>query len=85
MLTIKTTLGIYQNTEETILGFKVRLDKKPNIKWSMLPVVSSIYNLLGLMPPSILKGRRALHKLCSKKFNWDEPNNENVKKLWQKW
>ena len=51
----------------------------------MLPVVSSIYNLLGLMPPSILKERRALHKLCSKKFNWDEPNNENVKKLWQKW
>ena len=50
----------------------------------MLPVVSSIYNLLGLMPPSILKGRRALYKLCSKKFNWNEPNNENVKKLWQK-
>ena len=50
----------------------------------MLPVVSSIYNLLGLMPPSILKGRRALYKLCSKKFNWNEPNNKNVKKLWQK-
>ena len=72
-------IGIYWNTEEDNIGFEIRLKEKPNIKRSMLSVVSSIYDPLGLVSPFILERRQIFQKLCFGKLNWDEPVIEDVK------
>ena len=46
VLPTEKIFGICWNTEEDSLGFEVNLNEKPNKRRSMLPVVSSIYDLL---------------------------------------
>ena len=85
MLPTEKAWVIYWNTEEDNIGFEVRLKEKPHIKRSMLSVVSSVYDPLGLVSPFILEGRQIVQKLCFSKFNWDEPINEDVKQQWLNW
>ena len=49
MLPTEKTLGIYWNTEEDSIGFKVRLKEKPNTERSMLPVHSVQWSALYMI------------------------------------
>ena len=50
-----------------------------------MSVVSSIYDLIGLISPYVLEGKRILRQLCVKGSGWDDPISVDLVARWQKW
>ena len=59
-LPTERALGVYWNVQEDALYFKVNLKEKPRNQRDMLSMLSSFYDPLGLVSPSILRGRLIL-------------------------
>ena len=59
--------------------------KNQDLGGGQLPVISSIYNPLGLVSPYLLKGKKILQNLCYDSLGWDEKIPENVASEWKYW
>ena len=51
----------------------------------MLSMLSSFYDPLGLVSPSILRGRLILQELCQEGLHWDKQVSEEYVKKWEAW
>ncbi len=74
MLTEKKThtecaLGLLWNE----IGVMVQPTKKPETRWGILSMVSSIYDPFSLLAPLIILGKLVFQEECRRTTTWDEP------------
>ena len=65
-------------------SIKVKLDGKSLSKWTMLSMVSSIFDPLGFPAPFVPEGREILQSLCNHNLPWNMEVNDEVRKNWNK-
>ena len=78
-------LSVLWNTDKDIPCFNINMMDKPLTKRGLLAILSSTYDLLGLVLPFLLKVRKTIQELCEDSFQWDHPISENIKQKWLKW
>ena len=61
-------LGIIWQIEEDTLDFQLQLLKKPLASRSLLSVLSSIYDPLGIADTFLLEGRSIIQEVCETKM-----------------
>ena len=78
-------IGALWNAENNTLGFKDNLKETPLTRRGVLPVLSSIYDLLGFGAPFLLKGKQIQQKLCQLNLKWDEDIPDEISNEWLTW
>ena len=79
-------LGVLWNTETDTFGFQSMARKQyPVTRRSILSLVCSIYDPLGLISPCVLPGRILLQDLCRQGIGWDDALSDGDHKLWLEW
>ena len=53
--------------------FRADLPKRPLTHRGILSALSSLFDLLGFVPPVVLQGKLLLQEQCQQKGDWDEP------------
>ena len=71
-LPIDRALCMQWDTEQDTFSFRTIRDVTANTRRSILCVMSSLYDPLGLAAPMILPGKRLLQKLCREDRGWDD-------------
>ena len=84
-LPTERALGINRDIENGKLGFKLNLGDKPYTRKRRLPMISKIYDSLGLASPFLLKGKRILQEICKNNISWDEQMSAETIEEWEKW
>lgn len=84
-LPLERVLGVEWCIESDSLKFRITLKDKPMTRRGVLATVSSIYDLLGLAAPFLLKGKRILQHLCKENVGWDDPIPQDLKTQWERW
>ncbi|XP_067029999.1 uncharacterized protein [Acropora muricata] len=72
MLPIERALGMQWDTEQDTFSFRTIRDVIVNTRKSILSVVSSLYDPLGLAAPMILPAEPLLQKMCKENLGWDD-------------
>jgi len=83
-LPVERALGVHWCIENDTLGFRIILKDKPLTRRGMLSTISSIYDLLGLVAPFLLKGKKLLQHLCSSQSDWDEQIEGDQCAAWER-
>ena len=83
--TRKNALGVKWDTQNDTLGFCIKLVNKPLKRSSLLSILSSLYDPLGLGAPFLLNKRQIIQQLCRNRLNLDESINKRSSYEWQKW
>ena len=65
---IPHTLGIIWQIEEDTLDFQLQLLKKPLTRLSLLSVLGSVYDPLGIAGTFLLEGRSIIQEVCETKM-----------------
>ena len=81
-------LGVIWDTEEDLLKLSVQsenLKSKTCSRRGLLSAVSSLYDPLGMIDPTVVQGRRLLQGLTQKQMNWDDELCEEDKMAWMDW
>lgn len=60
-------------------------DEKPIFRRSIISVVASLYDLLGVLASFILEGKKVLHEICQRGFDWDDPLPAELRLRWEGW
>lgn len=84
-LPLERTLGILWNPEADLFQFQCVLKIMKTTRRTMLSVVSSIYDPLGLITPLLMPAKNILQDICKQKAGWDDQPDENVLVKWDKW
>ena len=77
-------LGVKWNIQEDTLGFIIKMDDKPPTRCGLLAALSSVYDLLVLEAPFLLKSRIIIQRLCKNDLNWDESIDDDTAQEWLK-
>lgn len=77
-------LGLRWHPGADVFGYKVQvdLDKVPVTKRSIMSIIASLYDPLGLLAPTVVKAKILLQSIWRLGINWDEVVNEKVKNEW---
>ena len=82
-------LGIHWDPEKDTLSLDMSpvLDEssKKLIKHEMLSSLAKIYDLLGLIGPSVVQGKIAFQEACKEAKGWDVEPSDEVQEKWQRW
>ncbi|XP_043246524.1 uncharacterized protein LOC122394039 [Amphibalanus amphitrite] len=81
-------LGVVWDTENDLLRVSINatsLRAKPLTRRGILSAVSSIYDPLGLVSPTIICGRKILQDLCRTREIWDKEIPAQQRSDWMKW
>ena len=78
-------LGVRWCLENDSLSFRVQLQEGPLTRRSILSMISSVYDPLGLASPVLLAGRQILQQICKDKLDWDDPLPDSLKDQWKQW
>ncbi|KAA3678545.1 uncharacterized protein DEA37_0010866 [Paragonimus westermani] len=78
-------LGVQWHVSEDCFKFRVSLPKKPFTRRGLLACIASVYDLLGLKAPPVLRGRRLLQGLCCADIGWNTPLDEKCQGEWERW
>ena len=81
-------LGVVWNTENDLLRVSVNvtsLRAKPLTRRGILSAVSSIYDPLGLVSPTVIRGRKVLQDICRTREVWDKEIPAQERNDWMKW
>ncbi|XP_072048282.1 uncharacterized protein [Amphiura filiformis] len=80
-------LGVRWDAETDKLGFFYNEDQKWNVnnRRSMLSIVSSIYDPMGMVAPYVVKAKMILQTLCQQKIGWDEEIPHQQAHEWNQW
>ena len=86
-LPIERALGIYWDTEEDLLGIRIKPVRDPlGTRRSLLSVFSSVYDPLGLVGPFVLLAKSIFQAECRKtEKGWDDPLDDYHMQIWTKW
>lgn len=84
-LPVERALGVYWKIENDTLGFKVEFKDRPFTRRGLFSNFASFTDLLGLVAPFLLKGRRMLQELCRSKLGWDDPLDSDTCDKWLEW
>ena len=68
-----------------MLEFRVSLKDKLLTRRGLLPLLSLVYDPLGLAAPFILEGRKIIQLLCLENKGWDDRISENSQEEWYSW
>lgn len=69
---MELALGAQWNVEHDTFTFSMEVKQQPTTRHSILSIVNSVYDPLGLLAPIILTGKRILQDLVKIKLGWDE-------------
>ena len=75
-------LGVKWNIQEDTLGFIIKMDDKPPTRRALLAALSSVYDLLVLEVPFLLKSRIVIQRLCKNVLNWNESIDDDTAQVW---
>ena len=84
-LPIDRALGMQWDTEQDTFSFRTIRDVTANTRRSILSVVSSLYDPLGLAAPVILPAKRLLQELCRENLGWDDVIRSDHLVQWCEW
>lgn len=83
-LPLEHTLDMQWCIENNSFQFRITLKDHPFTRRGILPTVSSIYDPLGFVAPTLLEGKKIIQELCRGKGDWDDPVPDNIKMLREK-
>ncbi|CAM1307174.1 Uncharacterised protein r2_g1709 [Pycnogonum litorale] len=78
-------LGVKWDVKRDEFFFDIKAKKKPLTKRGIMSVISSIYDPLGFLAPSTLKGKLIMQSSFRQTKGWDEPLEETVVSAWSRW
>ena len=78
-------LGIQWNTSNDTLCIEPTLPEKPATRRGILSSLSSLYDPLGFLSPCTLVAKNLLKKLCTDKYDWDDPVPDEILSEWIRW
>lgn len=84
-LPMEKALGMCWNTESDTLTIYIGDKSKPLTKRGVLSVISSMYDPLGMVAPSLLHGRLIMQEASRLKLGWDETIPEPLQSRWFTW
>lgn len=84
-LPIERALGVQWCVQSDCFKFKIAIHDKPPTRRTILSVVSSIYDPLGILAPVILPAKKILQELCRLKLSWDETVPACYAQQWSEW
>jgi hypothetical protein len=59
--------------------------KEPVTKRNILSHIGSIYNVLGIISPTLAEGKRIYCDMCDEKKSWNVAVSDKLKCQWLKW
>ena len=84
-LPIDRALGMQWDTEQDTFSFRTIRDVTANTRRSILSVMSSLYDPLGLAAPMILPAKLLLQELCREDLGWDDVIRSDHLVRWCEW
>ena len=81
-------LGIVWKTEEDVLSISLdiaSLKSRQMTRRGLLSAVSCLYDPLGVIAPTILRGKKILQDLARKQFSWELEIPEEDQQSWLAW
>ena len=81
-------LGIVWKTEEDVLSISLdiaSLKSRQMTRRGLLSAVSCLYDPLGMIAPTILRGKKILQDLARKQFSWELEIPEEDQQSWLAW
>jgi hypothetical protein len=82
---LERVLGLQWNVKTDRLMFECGTTDNTPTRRVILSTLASIYDPLGCLAPTILKGKLILQTVCKSQFSWDDPLDENTTQLWKDW
>ncbi|KAL9979133.1 hypothetical protein ACROYT_G016747 [Oculina patagonica] len=80
-LPVERALGIHWNTESDQFGVQIKSKQRE----FLLSEVSSVYDLLGLVCPFVLRAKTIFQDECKSGKEWDDPLSQENQVRWSKW
>ncbi|XP_045118426.1 uncharacterized protein LOC123508647 [Portunus trituberculatus] len=84
-LPTERALGILWDLEEDELAVQVQIPKKPETRRSLLSMISSIYDPLGFLAPSVIRAKMIFQEECRRRTGWDEKLADKTMTAWRRW
>ncbi|XP_045135132.1 uncharacterized protein LOC123518388 [Portunus trituberculatus] len=84
-LPTERALGILWDLEEDELAVQVQIPKKPETKRGLLSMISSIYDPLGFLAPSVIRAKMIFQEECRRRTGWDEKLADKTMTAWRRW
>ena len=82
---IARALGVLWDPKQDVLKIKTVNKEVPNTKRGTLSFVSSIFDQLGILPPSLIEPKQIIQDLWNQNIDWDEQIPADILQIWQKW
>lgn len=82
---IERALGVEWCAEADAFQFNINIKQRTITRRSILSVISSIYDPMGLIGPLILPARGILQELTRLKLDWDDPVPKELEESWCEW
>ena len=82
---IESALGVTWYVTSDELGFRINMTDSPLTRRGILSTISSIFDVLGLVSPFLLKGRKILQEITADKHDWDDEVQLQHRVLWEEW
>ena len=76
--------GVFKKVKENVLGFKIKFTEK-SVTRVLIAIPSSVFDLLGLLAPLLLKGSKIIEDLWQGKLKWYDQIPEEFKYQCIKW
>ena len=84
-LPAERVLGVRWVVEADMIGLEVGSVTAAHTRRSMLAVVGSMYDPIGLSAPVILTGRLVIQELARQQIRWDDAVPAELQARWNKW
>ena len=84
-LPVEKALGVLWNVEQDTLEIKVVPKQLAPTKRGSLKQISTIFDPLGLVAPSVLRAKSILQKLWRLGFDWDKAISGPLLGAWEAW
>ena len=84
-LPTERALGLVWDVETDTFGFSTVVKDKPPTRRGILSIVSSVYDPLGFLSPSILPAKVIIQELCRRNIGWDDTIPTDLLSRWSSW
>ena len=84
-LPVERALGMRWDVESDTFFFMITPKQQSLTRRSILSVLNSVYDPLGLLAPVMLTGKAILQELCKLNCGWDEEIPNDLADKWKEW
>ncbi len=81
-LPIDHALGVTWDTQNDTLGFKIYIQQGELTKRSVLSIIFTIYEPLGLVTPALIPAKKVFQDACRLHLSWDETITGSLADQW---